>query len=564
MDAPSFEALSAKVDEMFAPWDRPDVPGCAVGIVRDGELVYCGGFGTAHLAYEAPNTPQTAFDLASFSKSFTSVCLALLMDEGKIDPDDELRKFIPEMHAFDPPIRVRHMLQCRTGLWDPWHVLPLIGWGNEPLQSAFSKDDVLTVLFGQQALPFAPGTEFQYSSGDWMLLGLIVERISGQSLAEFAKSRVFEPLGMTRTFIEEDPSRAVRGRAIGHWKDQGDWRLWTSQGYGAGGGGVQTCVEDLVRWDRNFDDNRLPRGRYFDEFLRDGMLLGNRYTLDADAFRKEAQPDVPNPPAGQYRGLKRVQFTGGLWGGTAAMARYPEQRWTFICLSNSGEVNAIGKVRELADLCLADQLEPLPATVPDDAGPLPELSESALAELAGAYSSGGTNPVWRIEVRDGTLRLVDHLRAAFRLEPLTPTRFRAAGDAPFYPSARFEFERPTPGEPPVMTLSSHEHGFREVIPFRRVALVDPGPDELADYAGEYVSEELAATYRFRVQDGALWLRVGSRRWERLDPTRVDTFVPHVRTGFDNRILTFRRDERGRVAGLSAALWRVRGVEFVKR
>jgi hypothetical protein len=115
-----------------------------------------------------------------------------------------------------------------------------------------------------------------------------------------------------------------------------------------------------------------------------------------------------------------------------------------------------------------------------------------------------------------------------------------------------------------MTLESHEGGFHEVLPFESVELADPSPEQLSEYAGEYESDELAATYRFRVKDGKLWLRVGSRRWERLDSTTSDEFIPHVRTLHDNRILTFRRDEDRRVVGFTIAFWRVKGVSFEKR
>src|SRR5262245_34824739 len=110
--------LAAKVDGLFEKVNRRDVAGCSVGVVHHGKLVYSKGFGSANLEYQVPNTPQTVFETASFSKTFTSLCLAFLMDEGKVSPDDDLRKFVPEMHAFDPPVRVRDLVRCRSGLWD--------------------------------------------------------------------------------------------------------------------------------------------------------------------------------------------------------------------------------------------------------------------------------------------------------------------------------------------------------------------------------------------------------------------------------------------------------------
>src|SRR5688500_11981444 len=118
LNTPLAEAPSdfvPQVDELLAKHNRTDVPGCAVGIIHHGELVYSKGFGSANLEYEVPNTPQTLFETASFSKSFTCLCVALLMDEQKILPDDDIRKFVPEMHAFDPPLRIRDLVRCESG-----------------------------------------------------------------------------------------------------------------------------------------------------------------------------------------------------------------------------------------------------------------------------------------------------------------------------------------------------------------------------------------------------------------------------------------------------------------
>ena len=298
--------------------------------------------------------------------------------------------------------------------------------------------------------------------------------------------------------------------------------------YLPGGGGVKTCVEDLVRWDRNFDDSRLPRGKYMDEFIREGTLLGNRYVLDADAYRKHVQKDVQNPPAGRYRGLKRIQFTGGVWGMTAAIARFPEQRFTVICLSNNDEVSPFAKTREIAELYLADAMEPVPATASpaDEPADFPELPPDELRDKVGAFRLLDEGRIWKVAIREGDLHVIDPLNKAWRLKPLTATRFRPVGDTPFYKSARFHFRREAPDQPWAMTLESNENGFREVLEFRRVDLVDPPPDRLIDYAGDYLNDELSATYRFAVKDGALCLRVGSHRWERLDPTVSDEFIPH--------------------------------------
>ena len=434
--------LTVRVDELFAKWNRLDSPGCAVGIVHRGQLIYSKGFGSANLEYRVPNTPQTVFEVASFSKSLTCACLALLMDEGKLSPDDDLREFVPEMHAFDPPICIRDLVRCRSGLWDQVSLPILVGWENAPLQHPHTEADFLSLLAGQATLPFPPGSRFAYSSGDYFLLGLIVKRVTGQSLARFAHERVFEPLGMSRTFFEEDESRVVEQRAVGHYKRGTDaWHLWRPTAYWAGGGGLKTCVEDLARWDQNFSRNRLPAGKSLDEIVREGTLLGNRPCLDVDAFLKETDPEAGrDSPPGQYRGLRRQQFTGGAWGISAAMTRFPDQEFAVICLSNCDDIVPWAINRRIADIALGGRLEPLPSgTMSRPASELPtvELPEADLREKTGAYRMTKTGFIWRVTLQDGTLRLTDHLGAACPLRPLGASRFDPESPR-FYPTTRLD------------------------------------------------------------------------------------------------------------------------------
>ena len=556
--------LTAQVDRLFTKWNRQDSPGCAVGIVKGGELVYSKGFGSANLEYRIPNSPQTIFETASFTKSVTCACLALLMDEGKILPDDDLRKFIPEMHQFDPPIHIADMVRCRSGLWDHISVPILVGWENVPITEA----DFFSLICGQKTLPFKPGTEFRYSSGDYVLLGITIKRLSGLSLPEFARRRIFEPLGMKRTFFDDNPTSIVEQRAVGHHKPRGDdWRLWRPRGSLVGGGGLNTCVEDLAAWDRNFADNKLPKGKYLDEFLREGSLLGNRYCLDADAYLKEMNPDARrDSPVGQYRGLRRRQFTGGAWGLNTAMTQFPDEGWTFICLSNCSEIASWTMNSRIADLLLASRLAPLPdrsSELSTSDQPTVQLSDVELREKVGAYRVKSTGQIWRIVIRDGALQVIDHLLDAHPLRPLSAMRFDPEGQL-FYESTRFVFSRTGVNARIRLVSQWDELNNRGQLEFENVELVEPKSDQLAQYAGQYISDELAATYRLIVRDGQLWLRVNSRRWEQLDATVRDEFIPHIREPTDGRLIRFLRNENDDVTGLSIDHFRVTAVRFEKR
>jgi hypothetical protein len=359
----------------------------------------------------------------------------------------------------------------------------------------------------------------------------------------------------------------VEQRAIGHYKRGGDeWHLWQPTAYWVGGAGLKTCVEDLVRWDHNFVSNRLPKGKHIDEFLREGALLGNRYCLDVDAYRKETDANArKNSPAGQFRGLKQMQFTGGAWGFSAAMTRFPDHQFTVICLSNADGLAAWTMNRRIANLCLADRLAPQTEKTqnrPASELPTVEPGIEALREKIGAYRMKQTGPIWQVVLKDGTLQLKDHLNVTSAMRPLSAMSFDPAGT--FYSTTQLVFTRSKPGEPVSLVSEWHEPDDEGRLEFERIELADPTSDQLQEYSGEYVSDELAATYRLAVREGQLWLRVNSRRWERLDATVRDSFIPHLRDPTDGRMIHFRRNENGKVNGLAVDYYRVQGVEFVKR
>ena len=222
--------------------------------------------------------------------------------------------------------------------------------------------------------------------------------------------------------------------------------------------------------------------------------------------------------------------------------------------------------RRIADLFLAKDLQPLAERAAVRvASDIPEAKVPA-AELqgaVGAYRLTTTGVIWKITLEDGSLRLTDHLLGKFRLRSLGNGRFDPDGPF-FYATTQFVFARPKPDGPVLFTSEWEEPESRGRLKFEPVQLVEPTPEQLKAYAGEFVSEELAATYRFIVRDGALWLRVNSRRWEQLDATVRDEFIPHLREPFEGRMIRFLRNERDEVSGLDIDYYRVKGVRFDKR
>jgi hypothetical protein len=247
------------------------------------------------------------------------------------------------------------------------------------------------------------------------------------------------------------------------------------------------------------------------------------------------------------------------------MSQFPEHQLTVICLSNCDGLTAWTMNARIADILLADQFQQPPAKAGAAAGDLPTVAvpEAELREPVGAYRMKSTNLIWQIALRDQALVMIDHLNAAHRLRPLGGNRFDPQGDF-FYATTQFVFSRPRADSPMTFRSEWQEPDNRGILDFEPVELVNPSPEELAKYAGDYESDELAAIYRLRVRDQALWLRINSRRWEQLDATVRDEFIPHIREPFDGRQITFLRNKDGEVNGLSAAYYRVKGVRFMKR
>lgn len=161
---------SLQVDRLFHKWDRPDSPGIAVGIVHNGKLIHSRGYGMANRNHDVPIDSTTVFEIASVTKSFTTAAIALLLDDGEVNLDDDIRKYIPELPKVDPPIKVRHLLRCESGFRDYYLSLQLAGWN---VLDAWTKEDVLQLIAAQKRFDFSPGEQFAYSNSDFFLLALI-------------------------------------------------------------------------------------------------------------------------------------------------------------------------------------------------------------------------------------------------------------------------------------------------------------------------------------------------------------------------------------------------------
>src|SRR5271170_5869055 len=165
--------VSKQVDKVFEKWDKPASPGCALGVYKDGRIIYKRGYGMANLNDDVPNTPATVFHVASMSKQFTAASIVLLAQQGKLSLDDDVHKYIPELPDFGQKITIRHLVHHTSGLRDQWNLLELAGWRYS--LDLITNDDVMSVMTRQKDLNFKPGDKHVYCNTGHTLMGLIVK-----------------------------------------------------------------------------------------------------------------------------------------------------------------------------------------------------------------------------------------------------------------------------------------------------------------------------------------------------------------------------------------------------
>jgi CubicO group peptidase (beta-lactamase class C family) len=532
---------AAKVDALFAAFDKPDSPGYVVAVVKDGAVVHAKGYGMADLERGVRLSPQSVLDIGSTSKQFTAACILMLAREGKLSLDDDVRKHLPEMRDYGAPVTVRHLLHHTSGIRD---YLTLMAVAGQSAANDYPDAQVVDLIGRQRELNFRPGDEHLYSNSGYFLMSEIVRRASGMSLREYAEKRIFAPLGMKSTHFHDDTAMVVKNRAIGYApRSDGGFALDMSIFHVVGDGGVMTTVEDLALWDRQFYDPTLEGGREIVERLQSPGVLNSGEKLDYAA----------GLVVGSHRGLRTVRH-GGAWAGYRSdMVRFPDERLTVICLANFAAAAPSQMAERVAEIYLAGKLAPAAAAPkPADVQAI-ALAPEALKAREGLYRDTANGSFRAIAVRDGKLVFLRGPSGPRELVAIAADRFVMAG-VPV--RVEVAFPAVAAGARARMTVTV-EGGKPSTL--EAVDAASPTPDQLAEYAGTYYSEELDAIVRVKVANGTL--HVASR----YDPNGMPLEAA-VRDEFSQRgfSVTFKRDAGGRVTGLAVGAGRVRNIGFVRR
>ena len=532
------DARALRADSVFERFDRTSSPGCALGVYQDGKIQYARGYGMASLEHGVALTPRSVLDVGSISKQFTAMAILMLQKEGKLSLDDPIRKYIPEMPAYADKITLRRALSQTSGLRDLYTMMGQTG-------RTFAGDtiDALRVITRSAEPNYEPGARYLYTNSGWILAAQIVYRLTGKTLAQFAQERIFAPLGMHDTRYLADARTVIPNGAEGYAPQPGGgFRLARSTYDGAilGAGAVHTSVEDFGRWLNNYDSG-LVGGRDIIETMTTATTLND----GSPARSGSTQAYAVGLNVGTLRGL-RVVSHGGSWAGYRGhFLRFPDQRFavaTFCNLTTSGPDSL---ARKVAGIYLADRMQPDSATawtVALAGAPRVELPVASLSALVGVWRNVERGELRRTRLVGDTLFAVGAERT--RIVPLDGGRFRAGSGV----ELRFEGDPVVPSRMIVRTTA-------ETVTFTRADTAALTPAQLAEYAGNYRSDEVDATHTWKVEKAELVLYISDRRIGVLEPSYKDGFT---RGGL---VIDVVRDAKGRIIGFVVEAGRVRHLRF---
>src|SRR4029077_7040538 len=397
---------TAAVDEIFADLTKPGSPGCALGVYRDAKIIYAKGYGLANLEENVPIVPSSVFDIGSTSKQFTAASILLLEKQGKLSVNDDVRKYIPELPEYGKKITILQLLNHTSGLRDYLALMELAGINTD---SVTTDEDALALVARQKSLNFEPGSEWLYSNTGFFLLSVIVKRVSGKTLREFAAENIFAPLEMTHTQYRDDHTSLIPNRAMAYdRKEKGDgYTLDVSYFEQTGDGAVHTSIEDLLKWDENFYSARIGGKDFLAEIQERGKLNNDKVLNYAKGLS-----------IGDYRGPHTVG-PGGAWGGIRAeLLRFPGQHFSVACLCNLGNENPTKRAHAVADVYLAALLKPKGEQKKDGEEERGKKKDSInlttvqLQPYAGDYWSEDLGVTYRMGFADPQLKLKAILDAA--------------------------------------------------------------------------------------------------------------------------------------------------------
>ena len=363
----SESSAGEQIDAVFSAVTSPDAPGLAVLVRKNGQDVFERGYGVHDLHSKAKIDAHSNFRLASFTKQFTAMAVMLLVHDGKMRYDETLTEIFPDFPAYGKPITIRNLLNHTSGLPDYEDLMDAeekakgaIWTREKQIQDA----EVLELLKKEKNGKFAPGTSWSYSNSGYVVLGLIVAKVSGHTYGEFLRARIFTPLKMNHTIVFEKGKNEVANRAFGHTKENDVLKETDQSATSAtlGDGGIYSNLEDLAKWDDALRNHTLLSEKEF----QSALTLEKLNDGSEPHWPKEPNDDNlhPGKPVAYgfgwfldpYQGRQRMWHTGSTMGFRTVIERFTDgSGLTVIILCNRTDLEPEKLAMQVADLIFKEQ-----------------------------------------------------------------------------------------------------------------------------------------------------------------------------------------------------------------
>ncbi len=529
-------SMEESIDEIFKDYNAITKPGASVAVIKNGEIVFKKGYGSANMEYDIPVTPSTIFHVASVSKQFTVYSILLLADQGKLSLDDDIRKYIPEVPDFGKLITLRHLATHTSGIRDQWDLLSMAGWRNDDV---ITKEHILKLVAKQKTLNFEPGAEYNYCNTGFTLLAEVVARISGKSFCQFTKDNIFEPLQMTNSQFYDDHERIVRNRAYSYEPTKSGYKKSVLSFANVGATSLFTTVEDISLWGHHLN-RPSAQIKPIVEQMNTLAVLNNGKTFGG-AYGQFVTP---------YKGLKQIQHGGADAGYRSYLGRFPDQDLAVSVFSNFGNSRPAGLSLQVADLFLAAEMDTSKDVKKVKSPKTISLNSKELAAFENHFWNEQSSLSRRIYVKNDTLRYNRGGTNETPLAPIAKNKFMMLNVAGLV-TVEFKTEA---GKDKMIVYQENQPNFIAVA----YKHVDSSTVDLKQYEGSFYSEELDTRYVFAVVNGTL---VAKHHRNSDIPNRMikaDYFNNPARVQ-----LQFVRDANKVITGLNATTGRVRNLWFQK-
>lgn len=460
-----------KADSLLATYSKVNAPGMAVGIIKDGKVIYKKTYGLANLEDRTPVTDSTAFNIASVSKQFTALVALMAVQEGKLSLDDDIKTYLPELSRLPYKITIRQLANHTHGLPNFTEINELQGFGDE---FRLTNNEAVQTVLGIKSINYAPGKQYQYNNTGFMLLAEILHRIYKKDFAQIIKESIFSPLSMNNTVAMDDPEKVILNKAEPYLQKGNTFLKFPIGQMVYGASNIYLTLNDFCKWAINFQKPTVGSRELFDT-MQKSTLLNNGISVNYGLGLQ----------TGKYKGLDLVFHGGGTAGYCSYILHIPAQNLSIVILGNKRAFDGFLIAYQLIDIFLANKL------IPNIAPQKTTYSPSELKNFEGIYE---LNPGNYLEI---TAEGKDLYVGTYNREGKEV--LQTVGDGKFnitsIPTASLTFDSGS------VTFRIGDFTYSA----KRIALNPPKTNtmDLKQFVGFYRNEEFNTTYELVIENNSL-------------------------------------------------------------